>query len=170
MKKNAGKHLSIPFLILVFMLAGGDGISLGQATKKEVRFIIPIEAEKFSEEKPIFVRVWTAEEYEIRREMTRKCPGVHYNEQTKKLEERCPEGIEYQKVTPELFNIPVKEIAATIEVKSKKIKVGEGYRLEITGVRKNKLHILGAIVEDTARSETITLENLTWKYLPRAGY
>jgi len=167
MKKNTGKCTSILFLILVLMLAGGDGTSLGQETKKEVRFIIPLEAGKFNEDATIHVRLWTAEEYEVYREMGRKCPGAHYNEQTKKLEERCPEGVEYQEVTPELFNIPVKEISATIEVKSKKIRVGDGYRLEITGASKNKLHTLLAIVDDTARSEKITLENLTWKYLGR---
>ena len=164
MKKNAVEHLSILFLALVLMLAGWFGSSLGQDAEKGVRFIIPIEVEKFSEEKPILVRLWTAEEFRTRREMTRKCPGVHYNEQTKKLEEKCPEGIEYQEVTPELFSIPVKEIAATIEVKSKKIKVGDGYRLKVIGVGKNKLHNIGAIVEDTARSETITMDNLNWKY------
>ena len=169
MKKREGNYLSILFLILFLVLAGWDGTSLGQGSEKGVRFIIPIEVEKFSEDRPIKVRLWTAEEDRIRREMNRKCPGVHYNKQTKTLEKRCPEGIEYQEVTPEEFPIPVKEIATTIEVKSKKIKVGDGYRLMITGVRKNKLHLLFAIVDDTARSETITLENLTWKYDARPG-
>ena len=160
MKKNAGKHLSILFLALVLLLAGWVGSTLGQDTEKEVRFIIPIEVEKFSEDKPFLVRLWTAEEFRISTEMTRKCPGK---------KRRCPEGVEYQEVTPEEFRIPVNEIAATIEARSKKIKVGDGYRLTIAGVSKNKRFTLVADIDDTARSETITLGNLSWKYLNRAA-
>ena len=170
MKKNAGKHLSILFLTLVLMLAGWFGSTLGQDTEKEVRFIIPIEAEKFNEDATIHVRLWTEEEFRIRGEMIRKCPGVHYNKQTKTSEKRCPEGIEYQEVTPEEFSIPVKEIAATIKARSKKIKVGDEYRLKISGVSKDKRFTLVVHIDDTARSETITLENLTWKYLNRPAY
>jgi len=166
MKKHVSNYLSILSLILVIMLAGWDGSSMGGDSEKGVRFIIPIEVEKFSEDKPILIKLWTAEEFKISREMSRKC-YEHYNMDTKTWERKCKEGVEYQEVTPEEFRIPVKEIAFTIEVRSKKIKVGEGYTLKIGGVRKDKRFTLVAIVEDTARSETITLENLTWKYLSR---
>ena len=119
MKKHTGRYVSMLFLILVLMLAGGDGTSLGQDSKKGVRFIIPIEVEKFSEEKPILIKLWTSEEFGIHKEMSRKC--IHeYIPQTKTEKIHCPEGFEYQKVTPEKFQFPVKEIAATIEVQSKK--------------------------------------------------
>ena len=163
-KKNEMKkyiyNLSILLLIFVPVLAECDGSSPRGYPEEIVTFIIPISVGIFSQNAILRVRLWNDEQLEIS-EKNSACT-VSYNVQTKTEEVRCPEGVKYQEVTPEEFMFPVQEINASIEVRSNTIRVGEKYRLLISGLSNDNCNSTSADVRDMANSETITMGKLPW--------
>ncbi len=87
---------------------------------------------------------------------------VSYNAEFQKEEIHCPEGVEYEEVTPEDIIIPVQEISKSVKLESDQIRVGERYRLLITGLSNDNCNTTSASIEDIAQQVDITFENLGW--------
>ena len=125
-----------------------------------VTFTVPIDAEMFSEEATLRFIFWNADQLEIMNR-TANC-AVSYNAELQEEEIHCPEGVEYQEVTPEEIIIPVQEISKSAKLESDQIRVGERYRLLITGLSNDNCNTTSASIEDIAQQVDITFEDLGW--------
>lgn len=130
------------------------------ATAKNVTFVIPIQVENFSKGAVLRISLWNAEQMEAA-EQNGNCMVV-YDARTGTETVQCPEGVEYQEAVPEELIIPVGDIDTSITVTSKSIRVGEPYRIQISGLSSDDCNSTSASVDGTADSETVTLENLAW--------
>ena len=153
--------LSIIFLIFVPVLAEGNASSPRDYPEEIVTFIVPISVGIFSQNAILRIRLWNDEQLEIS-EKNSSCT-VSYNVQTKTEEVRYTGGAKNQEVTPEVFTFPVQEINATIEVRSNTIRVGEKYRLLISGRSNDNCNMTSADIRDVANTENVTLGKLSWR-------
>ena len=159
---------SILFLIFVPVWVGSDDSSPRDYSEEVVTFVVPIPVEMFSQNAILRVRLWNDEQLKISKKNS-AC-AVSYNAQTKTEEVHCPEGVEYQEVTPEEFMFSVREIKTSIEVRSTTIRVGEKYRLLISGSSNDNCNSTTAETREVANSETITMEKLSWCTTEMACY
>jgi hypothetical protein len=70
--------------------------------------------------------------------------------------------VDYQEASPEEFEFLVQDLGAEITIKSTSVRVGERYRLQISGLANDDCNTASARVDDTADSAQIILENLMW--------
>ncbi|MCK5178649.1 MAG: hypothetical protein KAR32_03900 [Candidatus Omnitrophica bacterium] len=153
--------LSILFLIFVPVVTECDDSLTRSYSEEMITFLVPIPVEMFSQDAILRVRMWNDEQLE-RSERNSACV-VSYSRQTRTENIRCPEGVEYQAVTPEEFTFSVGEINAILKVKSDMIKVGEKYRLLISGRSNDNCNTTSAEIRDVADNETITIGALSWR-------
>jgi len=149
--------LFILFLVFIPVWVECDGGYSGEV----VTFVMPIPVEIFSQNAILRVRLWNNEQLEIS-EKNSTC-AVSYNAKTRTEEIHCSGGVEYQEVTPEEFMFPVGEINASIEVRSATVRVGEKYRLLISGLSNDNCNSTSADVREAANSETIIIAELSWR-------
>lgn len=160
MNKHLWKSL-IPLLTFAFILSACNMPSQEGDSAGGVSFIVPIDVAMFSQDGVVRARLWSADQLEIT-ERTANC-AVSYNQQTQTEEVHCPEGIEYQEVTPEEFIFPIQEIGVSIKVSSDVIRVGEKYRLLISGPSNDNCNTTSASVVDIARSSDVNLDDIAWE-------
>jgi hypothetical protein len=159
MKKGQLVSFFLILVLLSFLSACAVQSSAVDSTGS-VTFTVPIDAEMFSEEAPVRFRLWNADQLEIMHR-TANC-AVSYNVELQKEEIHCPEGVEYEEVTPEEIIIPVQEIGTSVKFESDQIRVGERYRLLITGLSNDNCNTTSASIEDIAQQVDITFEDLGW--------
>jgi hypothetical protein len=125
-----------------------------------VTFIVPIQTDMFSPRGTLQVLVWNAEQLAT----TDKQVGcvIAHDAQTGTDTTICPEGVQYQEITPEKFDFPIQSIEQNIELTSHSVKVGEKYRLALRGLNSDDCNSTSATAEGTATSSTITLSQLVW--------
>jgi hypothetical protein len=147
-------------LILLSILSACAGQSSAIDSTGRVTFTVPIDAQMFSEGAPLRFILWNADQLEIMNG-TANCT-VSYNVELQQEEIHCPQGVEYQEVTPEEIIIPVREIGKSAKFESDQIRVGERYRLLITGLSNDNCNTTSASIEDIAQQVDITFEDLGW--------
>jgi len=125
-----------------------------------ITFTVPIVVELFSDEATLRLTLWNADQLEIIKR-TGAC-SITYNLETQTEEIHCPQGVEYEAVTPDEFTFPLQEIGEFIEVESDNIRIGERYRLQISGLSSDNCNTTSANVEGIAQQADITIEDLTW--------
>jgi hypothetical protein len=130
------------------------------AAAGNVTFVIPIEVDNFSKDATLSVRLWNAEQLAYAEENA-PC-AVSYDAQTGIEAIHCPEGVEYHEAMPEELAIPISNVDTNITVTSTSIRVGEKYRVQISGLSNDDCNSTSASIDGTANSQTITLENLAW--------
>ena len=150
--------------VLILILLSIQSACAGQSTdvdsSRSVTFTVPIDAEMFSEEATLRFTLWNANMLEIITR-TANC-AVSYDVESQKEEIHCPEGVEYEEVTPEEISIPVQEISNSAKFESDQIRVGESYRLRISGLSNDNCNTTSASIEDIAQQADITFEDLGW--------
>ena len=159
MKKNQ----LVSFVLILILLSILSACSLQSSaidSTGSVTFTVPIDAQMFSEGAPLRFTLWNADQLEIMNR-TANC-AVSYNAELQQEEIHCPEGVEYQGVTPEEIIIPVQEISKFAKFESDQIRVGERYRLLITGLSHDNCNTTSASIEDIAQQVDITFEDLGW--------
>ena len=157
------KQLSITFIliaILVSLLSGCDTTPLDGGPKGSVTFSVSVDTGMFSDEGTLRIRLWNADQMEIM-ERNAACTAS-YDLETQTEEIHCPDGVEYEEVTPEEFTFPIHEIGEIVELKSDKIRVGEGYKLQISGLSSDNCNTTSATVEGIAQHAHIALKDLMW--------
>ena len=159
MKKDP---LLTTLLLIVFLaiLAACTVPLPGIDTGGSVTFIVPIDAAMFSEATSLRFRLWHTDQLEIM-EGTGDCT-VSYNAETGSEEILCPDGVVYQVVSPEEFIIPVGDISDFAIIESSEIRVGQWYRLQITGLSADNCNNASASIEAVAKGSEITLGDLAW--------
>lgn len=148
--------------ILIYTLSGCGVASLGAGPQERVTFSVPIDAEMFSEEATIRFALWDFDQLEVMKK-TAGCV-ISYDAASQTEEVHCPEGVEYEEATPEEYSYPIREIGESVLIESVSVRVGEKYRLLISGLSKDDCNTTSANVEDVARSADITIElkDLMW--------
>ena len=144
---------------LIF-LAGCSIVAPFSRSVEFVTFNVLINAEVFSPEANLRVRIWNAETLKVA-ERNANC-AVSYNQETQTEEVHCPEGVVYREASPEEYAFFVQDIGAEIEIESATVTVGEMYRLQISGLASDDCNTASATVEERAGSAHIVLENLLW--------
>jgi hypothetical protein len=125
-----------------------------------VTFIVPVPVEAFSPTAALQVSIWNARQLE---QLDRQAECVvSIDVQTQAETIHCPEGVQYQEITPEEFVFPVQSINQSIQLTSQSIKVGETYQIVLRGLSSDDCNSTSATVEGTATTSTITLGSLDW--------
>lgn len=148
------------FLFLFSLLYGCDWTAADIDSTVSISFTVPIDAEMFSDEATLRLTLWNADQLEIMKR-TADC-SISYDLETQTEEIHCPEGVEYEAVTPDEFTFPVQEIDEFIEVESDNIRIGEKYRLQISGLSSDNCNTTSSIIEGIAQHAEITIEDLMW--------
>jgi len=159
MKK--GQLVSFVLILLILSMLSACAVqSSAVDSSGSVTFTVPINAKMFSEQASLRFSLWNADQLEIMKR-TVNC-AVSYNVELQKEEIHCPEGVEYEIVTPEEIIIPVQEISKSAKFESDLIRAGERYRLLITGLSNDNCNTTSASIEDIAQQVDLTLEDLDW--------
>ena len=125
-----------------------------------VMFSVPIPLDTFSPKGTLQVLVWNAAQIAAL-DRQAGCVIAH-DTQSGSDTTLCPEGVQYQEITPEKFDFPLQAIKQSIQVTSRAVKVGEQYRLALQGLNSDECNSTSATAEGTATSSTITLGSLDW--------
>jgi len=129
-------------------------------SEEGVEFIVPIERERFSEHAIFTVRLWNVQQLELSGESTACTMSYDRDTETERIE--CPEGIEHEKPIAEEWSLPVQDAVPPLAIRSHTMKVGERYRLRISGTSSDNCNTTVAEVRSIADSETIQLQHLSW--------
>tara|TARA_Y100000031_G_C8219751_1_gene385260 strand:- start:328 stop:807 length:480 start_codon:yes stop_codon:yes gene_type:complete len=148
-------RINIIFLIFLFLFPNYSSPLSDSA--ETVSFIVPIDVRLFSKTTDIRVSLYNSEEVKIMN-LTAECL-VSYDIKTQTESITCPKGIKYQEVKPEEFTFPIKGI---IEIKSKVVRIGEKYRLLISGLSSDDCNSASTQITATANSKIVKLKNLSW--------
>jgi hypothetical protein len=155
-------HLTLSVLFLISLLTfPGHAISEQEVVSEEgVQFIVPVEVGIFGEHAILTARLWNAKQLAISEKID-ECTMTHdMDTETERIE--CPEGITYEKPRPEEFSFPVQEIVSSLELRSHTIKVGDRYRLRISGTSRDNCNTTSAESTGVADSELIQVRQLSW--------
>lgn len=130
-------------------------------SSKDVTFNIKIDKSVFSaKNREIEASLYDSEQLEVSAK-TNNC-SVSYDATTKKETINCPAGVTYQKPNPEVFKFNLDSIGEEITINSKTVKVGENYRLALSGLSKDECNRASASEEKKAESENIKITDLMW--------
>lgn len=152
-------HLLIFSTILFSLMACSPSIG-SENIDRPITITIPIPKESFSQEAIIRVRLYNEEQVKISNAQAH-CMVI-YNIETEKSTRTCPEGVEYQEVTPETFEFSIQEIDDSIEIQSQKLELGSTFEVGITGTSKDDCNTTRAHVQETVNGAIVTLDNLPW--------
>ncbi|NIS79803.1 MAG: hypothetical protein GTO14_06265 [Anaerolineales bacterium] len=150
----------ILYLVFISLLPSCAGRFTEIPPIGSVTFNIPIHAEDFSESASLRIVIWDADQLKILAR-TAGC-AISFDLESQTEEVHCPEGVEYEEVTPEEYTFPLEGIGESIEIESSVISVGERYRLRISGLSNDDCNTTSATVEGVAQTASITFEELMW--------
>ena len=125
-----------------------------------VTFTVPIQVEAFSPKGTLQVLVWNAAQLAAQ-DQQGECVIAH-DMQSGSDTVLCPEGVQYQEITPEKFDFPIQTIDRSIQLTSQTVRVGEKYRLALRGLSSDDCNSASALLEGTATSATIALGEPGW--------
>jgi len=124
-----------------------------------ISIIIPIQPEKFSKQAVVKVDLLNAEQIAIEDAnpicvITGNGSGVTYTQ--------CPPGTEYKEVTPKEFTFPIGEVGNQIQIASTQVKLGEQFRITLTGLSQDDCNARSTRYTGVANENEITLTDLLW--------
>lgn len=158
--------LTLAGLLLASLMIGACSVleswapSFLRGEAKPVTFHPTVPPGGFSPEAELRVSLWTAEQVAASEKMA-NC-AISQDPQTGEETVQCPEGIEYQEITPETFTFPIAGLSEPLTITSQSIHKGEKYLLQATGLSQDNCNMVSTRVEGIARSETVRLELLDW--------
>jgi hypothetical protein len=123
-----------------------------------------VDVAQFSPGSVLRVLVWNGEKLATL-DQNARCASVR--DPTGTASRQCPPGITYQEVTPEEHQIDVSGIGATLAVPSETVRVGERFRVLLTGKSADGCNQTSAERSDEARSAEVVLEGLSWETTAR---
>jgi hypothetical protein len=146
-------------VLLLFGLVSACAATSTQPTAG-VTFIVPVPVEAFSPRTALQVSVWNAQRLKTLDQQA-ECV-ISRDVQTGTESIHCPEGVPYQKITPEEFVFPLQSINQRIQLTSQTVKTGEQYQIILRGLSSDDCNSTSATAEGTATTSTITLGELSW--------
>jgi hypothetical protein len=127
---------------------------------------VPVDVTLFADGASLQVRVWNSEQLATV-ERNSRC-GAVYNPATAAQEVRCPEGITFQPAKPEEFEFPVREIAGSVAVKSATVRVGERFRILLSGKSRDGCNTTSADRVGSVDAADAVVGSLGWSTTARA--
>jgi len=146
-------------ILLLFVVASACAAPLAQPATG-VTFSVPVPVAAFSPKGTLQVFVWNAEQLAALDRQGECVISVDVQTQVETV--HCPEGVQYQQITPEKFDFPIQAIDQSIQLTSHAVKVGEKYRIALRGLSSDDCNSTSAQVEGTATISTITVGDLDW--------
>ena len=146
-------------IVLLFTLASACAAPTTQSASG-VTFNLPVPVEMFSSRGTLQVLVWNADQLAAL-DRQGECVIAH-DVQSGTDTTLCPEGVQYQEITPEKFAFPIQAITHSIQLSSQTVKIGEKYRIAVRGLSSDDCNSTSAAAEGTASTSTITLGELDW--------
>ncbi len=146
-------------VLLLFALMSACTAAPTQLTSS-VTFIVPVPVETFSPKAALQVSVWNAQQLKSLDQQA-ECV-ISHDVQTGTESIHCPDGVQYQKITPEEFVFPLQAISKSVQLTSMAVKAGEKYQIVLRGLSSDDCNSTSATAEGTATSATITLGELDW--------
>jgi hypothetical protein len=125
-----------------------------------VTFTAPIQVDVFSPNGTLQVLIWNAGQMDAQ-DQQGDCI-ISHDMQSGTDTVFCPEGVQYQEITPEKFAFPIQAIDQRIQITSQTVKVGERYRIALRGLSSDDCNSASATFEGRATSSTIALEEPDW--------
>ena len=125
-----------------------------------VTFIVPVPVEVFSPKTALQVSIWNAQQLRTLDQQA-ECV-ISQDVQTGAESIHCPEGVQYQKITPEQFVFPIKTIHTSLQFTSRTVKTGEKYQIVLRGLSNDECNSTSGTADGTAMSSTVTLGSLNW--------
>ena len=144
--------------------AGEPPVALLPGT--EVRFVAPVDARLFAEGSSLRVQLWNGEQLTAL-EQNARCASIH-DPATGASEIRCPDGITFQPVTAEEFELPVAGITGTLSLRSTTVRVGDRFRILLSGKSADGCNRTSAEQQATAGAAEVLLDGLAWTTTARA--
>ena len=129
-------------------------------SNESVIFVIPIEKNIFNQNTNIAIKLYNSQQIQIL-EQNSSCTAS-YNSQTKSEKTVCQNGRKYSQVIPEKFILPITKINEDIRLTSKILKIGEKYRLSISGLSDDNCNTTSTQIIDTANLNTIKIKGIMW--------
>ena len=152
-------------VLSLFVLVSACAATSTQPTAG-VTYIVPMPVEAFSPKAALQVSVWNAAQLAA---LDRQAECViSHDVQTGVESTHCPEGVQYQKITPEEFVFPIQTVSKSIQLTSRAVKIGEKYQIVLRGLSSDDCNSTSATAEGTATTSTITLGELGWMTTERA--
>jgi hypothetical protein len=146
-------------MILLLALTSACAVPAAQPAAG-VTFTVPIRVEMFSPKGILQVLVWNAEQMAAQ-DRQGECVIAH-DMQSGTDTVLCPEGVQYQEITPEKFDFPTQTIDQNIQLTSHTVKVGEKYRIALRGLSSDDCNSASATFEGTVTSSMIALGEPGW--------
>ena len=135
--------------------------SLFVPTKEKVTFTVPVQTELFSQEAILHVQIWNAKQMEIMEKQS-GCI-VSYEPSTKAEQIHCPEGVEYQDLSPEEFELPIYDLVDYIKVTSDVIYTGQEYEIHVYGISADNCNSTSTSFNGKAISNEVTAKHILWR-------
>lgn len=162
------KNKILSFLVIGFAVGcaspviSSNNVNSSNSKDKDVIFSVKIDKSIFSSKnREIEARLYDSQELDISAK-TNNC-SVSYDAVTKKETVNCPPGVIYKPSNPEIFKFNLESINnENITINSKTVKVGENYRLNLSGLSKDECNRASVSIEQKAESENIKLSDLMW--------
>jgi hypothetical protein len=163
--KNPKKFILV-FAIVMAFISGCTGSNRQtnpstQATfpSSSISIIIPVQPDKFSKQAVVQVDLLNSGQIAIADanpicEMMGNGPGG--------ISTHCPPGTEYKEVKPEEFTFPIGEIGNQIELTSTHLKLGEQFRITVSGLSADDCNGRSTRYTGVANADKITLTHLSW--------
>ena len=134
------------------------GTPPGASGGQGVTFSVEVDAKAFSDQRPLKVQVWDAEQLAIQAQ-TGNCT-VSFDARTGQETVSCPPGVTYRKATPEEFTVTRAQLAKGLTVHSTTVKVGQRYRVSVGGLAADNCNTAGASAEGVASAPVVALKDL----------
>lgn len=131
-----------------------------------VTLVVAIDKTQFAPAATLSVRVWNAEQLAIL-ERNAACAAVK-DPQSGVTRLQCPDGIQYQEVTPEQFDYPVASLGRELDVSTRSVRVGERFRIRLSGLYRDKCNTVSAERVLEARAARTLVGNVSWQATAKA--
>lgn len=153
-------------LAVTFAGCGGGASPVGAQSTTGVTIRVPVDTSQFEAGSSLKVRVWNGDQLATV-ERNGRCSTV-FDPAAGTSTTRCPDGSSAQPVNPEEFEFPVSGLAGSVEVKTTTVRVGEKFRMLISGRSRDGCNTTAADHVGTADSASAMIGSLEWNTTARA--
>ena len=148
------------FLLLMMFITAGCSTTRLTSPATAISLLIPVEAGQFSKQAVVRIRLLNSTQLAID-ENNPICIIVH-NAGSNTESTECPPGKEYKIVTPEDFAFPIADVGSQIKITSSTLKMGEKFRIFVSGLSTDDCNGRSTDFTGLADSEIILLKDLLW--------
>jgi hypothetical protein len=122
--------------------------------------LVPFDARDFSPDATLVAQVWTAEQLDALAKNA-SC-SARRDSATGATTIQCPPGVVYREVSPQKFEISVRDASSRLEIAPMGVRAGERFRIRVSGPSADRCNTTSGDETVTAGAESTMQVNLTW--------